>query len=65
MEKVACEVASPCVRSCCLDNADICLGCYRSLDEILSWSKAPAEEKRAILARTGSRRQLNKNQPMS
>lgn len=31
---------SPCVRNCCLDNNDICLGCFRSLEEIRQWSQA-------------------------
>ncbi len=34
------QVASPCVRLCCLDNSDICVGCFRSLDEIKAWSQA-------------------------
>ncbi|MFB2647711.1 DUF1289 domain-containing protein [Shewanella mangrovisoli] len=27
----------PCVRNCCLDQQDICMGCFRHLDEILAW----------------------------
>ena len=33
------SVFSPCVRNCCLDVNDICLGCFRSLTEITSWLK--------------------------
>ncbi len=44
-------VPSPCVRNCCLDGNDLCLGCRRSLAEILSWGEASDEERRAILAR--------------
>lgn len=44
-------VPSPCVRNCCLDENDICLGCYRSLSEILRWGEAKEEEKRAILVK--------------
>jgi uncharacterized protein len=33
-------VESPCVGQCCLDMADICMGCFRSLDEIKMWSQA-------------------------
>jgi predicted Fe-S protein YdhL (DUF1289 family)/MOSC domain-containing protein YiiM len=51
------DVPSPCVRNCCLDGNDICLGCHRSLAEILSWSKAGDDEKRAILARSRKRRE--------
>jgi predicted Fe-S protein YdhL (DUF1289 family) len=42
---------SPCVRNCCLDENDICLGCYRSIAEICGWSAAPEAEKREILVR--------------
>ncbi|TNC83188.1 MAG: DUF1289 domain-containing protein [Oleiphilus sp.] len=40
---------SPCVRNCCLDDSDICMGCKRSLEEILQWRDASAETKRQIL----------------
>jgi predicted Fe-S protein YdhL (DUF1289 family) len=45
----AAAVASPCVRHCCLDHHDICVGCYRTLAEILQWSGANNAEKRDIL----------------
>jgi hypothetical protein len=44
------------VRNCCLDDKDICMGCKRSLREILDWHSASADEKRAILARCEARR---------
>jgi predicted Fe-S protein YdhL (DUF1289 family) len=44
--------ASPCVRNCCLDDDNVCLGCGRTLEEIVSWSAASDVEKRAILARS-------------
>lgn len=31
-------IESPCVRNCCLDENDICLGCFRSLIEIMQWT---------------------------
>ena len=34
------NLASPCVRNCCLDDDNVCLGCGRSLDEIVAWSTA-------------------------
>jgi predicted Fe-S protein YdhL (DUF1289 family) len=43
------------VRNCCLDDDDVCLGCGRSLDEIVSWGTASDDEKRAILARSRER----------
>jgi uncharacterized protein len=58
--------ASPCVRNCCLDDDNVCLGCGRSLDEIVAWSAAPDAQKRAILERCRLRvaeRQLRRQNP--
>lgn len=46
---------SPCVRNCCLDEEDVCLGCNRTLQEICGWHKASAVEKTAILIRCRER----------
>ena len=48
-------VPSPCVRVCCLDDEDICLGCYRSLGEIVGWSAASDAEKTEILIQCRAR----------
>lgn len=50
------SIDSPCVRSCCLDSADICLGCGRLLEEILQWHDASRPEREAILMRASARR---------
>lgn len=50
------EPASPCVRNCCLDDQDICLGCGRSLAEICGWTRADVENKQRILALAKARR---------
>ena len=47
--------ASPCVRKCTLDLEDVCLGCGRTLDEILEWSKASVDRKQEIKARLPER----------
>ena len=31
---------NPCVRNCCLDDKKVCMGCGRSLPEILEWHHA-------------------------
>lgn len=51
------EVGSPCVRNCCLDDDDVCLGCFRTLGEITGWNDASEEERRAILERARQRRE--------
>lgn len=48
---------SPCIRHCCLDDRDICLGCGRSLQEILDWHGASDDDRRAILQRAEQRRE--------
>ena len=49
---------SPCVSICALDVDDICIGCYRSADEITDWFLADEEEKEAILERARERMRL-------
>lgn len=53
--------ASPCIRNCCLDAADVCLGCGRHLQEIIAWHQAGRAEREAILARAAARRALPDN----
>ena len=53
-------VPSPCVRNCCLDHDNVCMGCYRTLTEICAWHEAPDDEKVEILLR-GRVRYIQKN----
>ncbi len=41
-------VESPCVRRCCLSDDDVCLGCFRTLTEILNWLKSSDDERREV-----------------
>jgi uncharacterized protein len=50
-------IDSPCVRNCCLNDDDICLGCGRSLVEITRWSAATDTGKQVILAAAAERRE--------
>lgn len=56
MESPSQRIPSPCVRNCCLDAQDVCLGCGRSLDEIRIWSEADDIQRGQILARAAERR---------
>jgi predicted Fe-S protein YdhL (DUF1289 family) len=47
---------SPCVRNCCLDENDVCLGCGRLLEEILRWRSASEAEREAMLLLASNRR---------
>ncbi|WP_153020625.1 DUF1289 domain-containing protein [Pseudomonas sp. BMS12] len=48
MSKNSDTVESPCRRQCCLDDQDRCLGCGRTLAEILEWGKADSVRRRQI-----------------
>ncbi len=50
---------SPCIRNCCLNNDDICLGCFRSLDEIVLWggTETSKDKKQHILNIATKRKQ--------
>ena len=50
-------VTSPCVRNCCLNEKDICLGCFRHVEEITQWSSFTEEERKAVLEKTVNRKQ--------
>lgn len=50
------RVASPCVRKCTLDDDDVCVGCFRCIEEICAWGGAGDAERRLILARVALRR---------
>ncbi|MAR91404.1 MAG: DUF1289 domain-containing protein [Pseudomonadota bacterium] len=47
---------SPCVRNCCLDNRDICLGCGRTLEEILHWNQYSPQQREQAFRRASQRR---------
>jgi len=37
------------VSMCCLDDNDICMGCFRSIQEILDWGEAGLQGRLEIL----------------
>ncbi|HCM46407.1 MAG TPA: DUF1289 domain-containing protein, partial [Colwellia sp.] len=39
---------SPCIRNCCLDDDDFCLGCFRRIDEIIAWRNYSNEQKQQV-----------------
>jgi predicted Fe-S protein YdhL (DUF1289 family) len=52
------EVKSPCVNVCQLGDNNVCLGCWRSLEEIGDWSYASSDERQRIIE-TAQQRQLS------
>ena len=49
-------VDSPCVRLCSLDRQDICVGCGRTIHEIVAWGRADDAERRRIVEISRRRR---------
>ncbi|GAA5193690.1 DUF1289 domain-containing protein [Ferrimonas gelatinilytica] len=50
------DQGSPCVGWCQLDELKRCLGCYRTLEEIASWSRLDASQRQAVWAKLAERR---------
>jgi len=45
------DVPSPCLSVCRMDaQAELCVGCWRTLDEIAGWGRMPDDEKRQVWA---------------
>lgn len=57
------EIESPCIRQCCLDLQDICVGCQRSIQEILEWSEATPQRKLEILSNCRQRKMKKASGP--
>ncbi|WP_438997406.1 DUF1289 domain-containing protein [Candidatus Puniceispirillum sp.] len=57
LSNAAVAMPSPCISICQMDpQADICLGCYRTRQEIASWSRMDAEAQRDLLDTLNERR---------
>ena len=57
MKELSTPVESPCIRKCCLDDNDICLGCFRTLEQITGWTRFTDKQKRKVLQSCEQRRQ--------
>jgi predicted Fe-S protein YdhL (DUF1289 family) len=55
------EIQSPCIRHCCLTDEDICVGCYRSLQEIINWSASTDDTKLRVLEAARQRKKNREN----
>ena len=53
----AIDIESPCISICEMDaSTNLCVGCYRTRDEIALWGRATNTEKLAILDQLRERR---------
>lgn len=50
------SISTPCAKICVIDEeAGLCLGCGRTLQEIARWMRLGEAERRAIMAELGAR----------
>ncbi len=56
MSDTAQPIKSPCIEVCALDDHNVCIGCYRTADEIIDWFSASDDRKRDILEALKRRR---------
>ena len=61
MNDVVSKVGSPCVDNCCLNEEDICLGCFRSLEEILNWHAATDPQRQTVIATAQRRKEKHRH----
>ena len=54
-------IKSPCIGLCSLNIDKICLGCYRSLEEIGTWLQLDNQSKTQILANCHNRKAVLDN----
>ena len=55
------EIESPCVKICIVHpEARLCIGCYRSLDEIRDWSSMSPQHRRSVMETLPTRAELVK-----
>lgn len=53
------EVDSPCVKICVIHRAaGLCIGCYRTGDEIAAWGMMSPDARRALMAQLPARQPL-------
>lgn len=53
---VEAPVKSPCVEICVLNEQDVCVGCYRTANEITEWTTLDNGRKAEVVALAAERR---------
>lgn len=51
------EVESPCIGTCTLGPQGLCVGCFRSAEEIAAWLSFSPDQRRRIMEALGERAQ--------
>ncbi|WP_390378414.1 DUF1289 domain-containing protein [Alteromonas sp. MTD1] len=42
---------SPCIAQCKLNDEDVCIGCKRTIEEIVNWRSFSIEQKKGVFTR--------------
>lgn len=42
-------VSTPCIRTCTLDRDGVCIGCHRTVDEIIRWRDMDEDERLRLM----------------
>ena len=48
-------VKSPCINICCLDDQDVCSGCYRTSEEITLWGSMNNDQRHEVMKKVAQR----------
>ncbi len=48
-------VKSPCISVCSLNEEDVCIGCFRTVSEIIGWRQMDDDERREVVRLAGRR----------
>ena len=59
------NINKPCIRRCCLNEEDVCLGCFRTFDDMLQWNKANSTEKTKMLQMAEQRKNEHNSKSIS
>lgn len=52
-------VNSPCISLCTLDENDVCVGCFRAVNEITQWLRMDNQQRRVVLEKCRERARRN------
>ncbi|NOR55027.1 MAG: DUF1289 domain-containing protein [Sulfurovum sp.] len=52
-------IDKPCIRQCCLNEKDVCMGCFRTFSDMQAWHKVSVEEKTKILDEAKKRKEVH------
>ncbi|NTS76939.1 DUF1289 domain-containing protein [Catenovulum sp. SM1970] len=60
MNKQKACAQNPCVRNCCLDDEDVCIGCGRTLEQICQWQSYSKDKQKAIFTQLQNKKNAGK-----